>query len=225
MGKPLGLGSIQIDSQLYLVDRKARYTCWENVGFQSCDIEDFTNVFNQKMLAHARSSEETMDESKSGLQAIGRLQALFHLLRWQTRPQYSATASQQLEQFRARPVLPTPHKVVGQSEPLWQEDPPHPSQQETDLKSSESFNSFSAKILAPQQPRTVKPIGKGQTRDGILIRKGERWIALFECDAREANIVNEVKISSDVADHSKAQFYITEQSKKGGIKARFEKLV
>jgi len=101
MGKPLGLGSIQIDSQLSLADRITRYSCWENVGIQYSDTIDFINVFESKMLAHAKSSEEAMDETKSGLQTIGRLQALFHLLRWQTKPHFSSTAYQQLEQFRA----------------------------------------------------------------------------------------------------------------------------
>jgi len=224
MGKPLGFGSIRVNPQLYLLDLKARYSSWEKNGAQGFNAHDFINAFEAEMLAHARSSDETIDENKSGLQSISRLQVLFCLLSWQTRPQYSATAYQQLGQFRARPVLPTPHKVVGQQEPVWQEDPPLPSQQETDTKSKKSLNPSTSCIFTTKVPQSVKPIGKGQTREGTLISKDKIWVAMFEGDHREAVIVNSDKIPKN-ANGSMGEFYIMEQSKKAGIRVRFEKLV
>jgi CRISPR-associated protein (TIGR03986 family) len=228
MGKPLGLGSVQIEPQLYLTDRGTRFTCWENTGANRVDGKTFLNAFEEVMLAHAQSSQEAMDENMSGLQSIGRLQALYHLLMWTTKPNFSATAYLLLKpvnQFRDRPVLPTPHKVIGQQEPHWKEDPPRAANREMDLTKSASKQSTIVQVLTPSPHQIVKFIGKGQTRNGILRRNGESWFALFDGDTREAVIVNKGKIPLDAAEHSKAEFYITEQSKKNGIKVRFEKLV
>ena len=49
------------------------------------------------------------------------------------------------------------------------------------------------------------------------------WVAVFSRDAREAAIVNADRIPAEAADGSKAQFFITAQSKRGGIKTRFER--
>ncbi len=225
MGKPLGLGSIQIEPKLYLVDRSDRYACWENAGVQGCDGDDFFNTFETEILAHARGSEETIDESKFGLNAIGRLQVLYHLLMWQTRPQLSGTAYLPLTRFKYRPVLPTPHKVKGEQEPRWKSDPPRPARQETASARAEPVKSTGAQIRVTKLSPAEKSVEKGQTRNGTLIRSGERWMALFEGDVREAVIINAGKIPGNVVEQSKAEFFITQQNKKDGIKSRFEKLI
>lgn len=62
----------------------------------------------------------------------------------------------------------------------------------------------------------------GQTRPGILRRRGNDWVAVFEGDPREALILNGETISHDCEDGASAEFYITEQSKKAGIKCRVQ---
>jgi hypothetical protein len=69
----------------------------------------------------------------------------------------------------------------------------------------------------------TKPVNKGQTRSGLLRRKGNQWVAIFPGDAREALIVNPAKIPGDVTEGCQAEFFIQEASKATGIRARFEK--
>uniref|UniRef100_A0A7C4RQP4 TIGR03986 family CRISPR-associated RAMP protein n=1 Tax=Desulfatirhabdium butyrativorans TaxID=340467 RepID=A0A7C4RQP4_9BACT len=225
MGKPLGLGSIKVDWKLHHVDRADRYNCWERSGVTANDGGEFIKVFEKAMIEHARNTGEKIDESVSGLKKISRLQALFHLLKWTGKPKFSETAYMTLEKFRSRPVLPTPHKVVGHNEPAWSVDSPRPAQNETTSNRTESTKPAIAKAPIPPPSSAAKPVEKGQTRHGQLKHSGDRWIALFEGDIREAVIINQNKIPHEVSEGCIAEFFITEQSKKAGIKARFEKLL
>jgi CRISPR-associated protein (TIGR03986 family) len=230
MGKPLGLGSIRISAKLCLVDRENRYKSWENNGVYVHNVHDFVDTFEKQIIAHARNSEDTIDSSRHGLWQIGRLQALFCLLNWDNKPQLSETEYMQLELFRDKPVLPSPHMVSRQLEPSWPVDPPRKGVQHavgSKIKTLESPNTdtsltkpaVTSKALAP------KEILKGQQRKGTLLHRGEIWIAMFDGDHREAVIVNTDKIPKDATEGIMAEFYITEQNKKTGIKVRFEKLV
>jgi hypothetical protein len=78
---------------------------------------------------------------------------------------------------------------------------------------------FALKEVAP------KDILKGQKRTGFFRRRGENWVAVFKEDSREAVIVNKDNIPEGVDDSVLAEFYIMEQSKKTGIKVRFENLI
>jgi hypothetical protein len=69
-----------------------------------------------------------------------------------------------------------------------------------------------------------KPIQKGQTRSGTLKRSGTVWVALFDGEAREGQVVNPDKIDLSCRDGTAAEFYITEQSKRGGIRCRIERI-
>ena len=174
MGKPLGLGSIKVDSKLYLVDRVARYGCWENPGVTEKDGGEFIKVFEKAMIEHARNNEETIDESMSGLKKIGRLQAMFYLLQWTAKPEFPKTEYMGLQQFKFRPVLPTPHKVVEQKEPAWQGDPPRPAKDETFSTPKEFTKPAATKTPPPPPPQAAKPVQKGQTRNGSLKHGGDR---------------------------------------------------
>ena len=74
----------------------------------------------------------------------------------------------------------------------------------------------------PIPQSTPKPVEKGQELEGYLFRRGERWIAKFAGDDREAMVSDVHKISETTEDGQKAKFYIKEQSKRIGIKARFD---
>ncbi|MCI0421906.1 MAG: type III-B CRISPR module RAMP protein Cmr6 [Acidobacteria bacterium] len=74
----------------------------------------------------------------------------------------------------------------------------------------------------PSVPKpTAKPINKGQNRSGMLKRKDDTWIAIF--DEREAVISNPDRVPEDTGDGATAEFFIQEASKKR-IRARFERL-
>jgi CRISPR-associated protein (TIGR03986 family) len=237
MGKPLGLGSVQITTRLHLIDRSQRYTSWSETGAASDDGARFRNAFVEQMLRHARESGETMLPGNQGLRRIARLDALFLLLEWRQRPSVKDTRYMQIEggdasrfaadrqgkvnEFRERPVLPSPHRVVGKPAPGWKGVTP------------QSGKPAEALTKAPEPPApvppvkpAVKPVDKGQTRTGVLHRNKEKgWFAQFEGDDRHAVITNPSNIPADLTDGAAAEFYIEEQSKKKGIKARFERLM
>ncbi|GIX46060.1 MAG: hypothetical protein KatS3mg131_0271 [Candidatus Tectimicrobiota bacterium] len=252
MGKPLGLGSVRIKTRLCLVDRAARYRAWQPTGeIAGEDGSRFRTAFENAMLQHARSSGETLLTDQQGLRQIARLDALYQMLSWVNRPSRDATRYMVIEggdatrypkdnrgnvnEFRTRPVLPTPHAVAGRTEPAWPPDPPQPrsaggsvgvptppSSHGPGTSASPSPRSHSPTASAP--PAKAKPVQKGQTRTGTLKRSAEGWVAMFEGDPREARIVNPADLPETAAEGLRAEFFITEQSKRGGIKARFERV-
>jgi CRISPR-associated protein (TIGR03986 family) len=129
MGKPLGLGSVRIESRLVLVDRSTRYRSWSDSGAESGDGARFCETFEKAIIAHARNAGEAFLPGARGLRQIARLDALFRLLEWDRRPPVDRTAYMSLEagDFKQRPVLPTPHYVAGTDEPPWPADPPRPT--------------------------------------------------------------------------------------------------
>jgi CRISPR-associated protein (TIGR03986 family) len=232
MGKPLGLGSVQISTRLHLIDRSRRYTSWIETGVTSDDGARFHDVFVEEMLRHAQQAGETLISSNTGLRQIARLDALFLLLTWQGLKRASETAYMELDHFKERPVLPSPHKVAGQSEPAWHGVQPKPGKSPAEPSESRpSRGRPQRETKAPEPPAPappvkamVKPVDKGQTRTGVLHRsEDEGWFAQFEGDDRHAKISNPSKIPADAADGSLAEFYIEEQSKRKGIRARFER--
>ncbi len=238
MGKPLGLGSVRITAGLRIVDRAARYRTWQSSGIQENDDGSrYRDAFVLAMCDHAEQSHETMLDQQDGLRQIARLDGLFLMLEWTTRPAHTATAPMDLNGFRNRPVLPTPHGVVGASEPPWQADLPHPASSGVGGRGTrgggpnDRRGRHDVARAASSQPRrppmanaAPKPIQKGQTRSGTLKRSGTVWVALFDGEAREGQVVNPDKIDLSCRDGTAAEFYITEQSKRGGIRCRIERI-
>ncbi|HHY15825.1 MAG TPA: TIGR03986 family CRISPR-associated RAMP protein [Firmicutes bacterium] len=130
MGKPLGLGSVRIEPKLFLIDREKRYACWEDNSVKEDDGASYEDAFAEAMLAHARSSGETLFDENDGLRKIARLNALYRLLTWEDRPQLKDTDYMTREGFNHRPVLPTPHNVIKEKEPEWPSNPPRPASEE-----------------------------------------------------------------------------------------------
>ncbi|MBX3156458.1 MAG: TIGR03986 family CRISPR-associated RAMP protein [Deltaproteobacteria bacterium] len=229
MGKPLGLGSIRIHSRLQLVDRMARYQAWQPSGVEVNDVSSrFRTVFEEAMFAHARSSGELVSDGQKGLRRIARLDSLFHLLAWERRPDRDSTDYMDFEkrEFHGRRVLPTPHAVAKAREPEWVSDPPLPRTAEGEHKSRPRplIRGSAPRAEPVQAPLQAKPVGKGQERTGVLKRRGILWVAIIDGDLeqRDAEVVNQMRIPADCADGTKAKFYITEESKRVGIKCRFE---
>lgn len=230
MGKPLGLGSVRITTRVRIIDRSKLYRTWQGGGVQENeDGRRCRDGFVNAMLDHARSSGETLINGSDGLRQIARLDALYRILNWSNRPNRDRTTYMVLKQFRDRLVLPTPHAVVGAAEPDWPLDPPRPASAASGaavgLAPARQAEQDSVTRFASAGPgRTIKPVNKGQTRPGVLRRRADTMVAVFEGDEREATIVNLGAIPADCSDGSAAEFYITEQSKQGGIKARFERM-
>jgi hypothetical protein len=213
------------------------------------------------MRTHAEGSGETMLPEQVGLGQIARLDALYRLLTWDSRPAPGATKYMDLEAFKARAVLPTPHRIEGVAEPKWEPDPPRirnapPERQPRDHEPRRDHRrgpqprqqrlareprrddrastravpptgeSKPAKVAPTEFAQAIvrpKPVEKGQTCSGTLLRVDGRWAARFESDDRLAKIVNPAAIPDD-HEGANATFYITQQNKRDGISCRFERL-
>jgi hypothetical protein len=240
MGKPLGLGSIRISASVKVIDRVARYRTWQASGLQEDeDGTRFRDAFARAMLDHARKAQEPMLDGQGGLRQIARLDSMFRLLGWQGRPEPVKTAYMARPQlFRDRPVLPTPHRVMGAGEPR-SSDVPMPASRNGGGRGprggkpdrTQNRRGTPPRDAAPRPQPAVeaavqpKPIQKDQTRRGTLKRSGTDWVAVFDGDSREARIINPGKIDPSCAEGTTAEFYITEQSKKAGIKCRLERIL
>jgi CRISPR-associated protein (TIGR03986 family) len=226
MGKPLGLGSVRLTSRLQLVDRTVRYASWQGSGVQvDEDASRFHTVFVQAMLKHARDSREPILTNQRGLRQIARLDALYRILTWSARPTPESTAYMRLDGFRNRPILPSPHRVAGVAEPPWPSRPPRAGliKQLGDSRDPKrGASKLPGESTSPAPTSPIKPVQKSQTLVGTLKRRDGAWYAVFEGDPREAMIRNQDGVPSDCDDGIRAHFYVEEQSKRGGIKVRFD---
>lgn len=117
MGKPAGLGSVKITATLHLSDRRTRYrqlfdgAQWQPVA-KSADTapNEFLASFESFMLdAHGVADSSLAD--------LPRVRTLLTLLRWPG-PNYEETRYLTIKpnEYKTRPVLPTPRYVVDQRE-------------------------------------------------------------------------------------------------------------
>lgn len=232
MGKPLGLGSVRITAHLSLIDHVERYRGWQSMGIARVhDVRQFRQTFEDAMISHAKNSGEAQLNDQQGLRRIARLDALFRMLEWERRPTRKSTAYMNLDAFRNRPVLPTPYRLAEADEPPWPNDPPRPADSTHDgsvARSRQDARALTQRRSASgahshsrMAPRKVQ---RGQTRVGTLKCMTGKWVATFDGDDREAQVTNPEEIDESCPDGAKAEFYITEESKKTGIKCRLERM-
>lgn len=125
MAKSMGYGSVHIDATLHRMDRRKRYQKWEEDG-QTGSADDgaqFIEAFQKTVYDHAAASRETMIPTETGLRAVARLDVLFQMLSCPG-PEPSRTQTMELDQFRKKEILPTPHQIANKPEPLWPSAPP-----------------------------------------------------------------------------------------------------
>jgi len=117
MGKPLGLGSIQIISRLFLINRIERYNSlfeedkWNTGIYEERDINKFISSF-ENFIINQLTEEESSQSNR--LWDTPRLKLLRKMLNWQNVKQIhwlEKTRYMDLEEFRARRILPKPDKV------------------------------------------------------------------------------------------------------------------
>ncbi len=138
MGKPYGLGSIRINSELFISDRYSRYI---NISAEITDIESSSDQIEEFKI-HAISAilrtfendeeavddEEAINEEKEEIKYTmddffknKRIKELYRMLDFKNKPKNSQTRYMEIEhktpdgrknnEFRERPVLPLPTKV------------------------------------------------------------------------------------------------------------------
>jgi len=112
MGKPLGLGSIRINSRLYLSDRKNRYKDlfaeWNGLQEHSKDkIEDIKLKFEQFIL---KELDNGTGKYKN-LWDTERLKEFAKMLDFSKKPPKEEVSYMELKEFRDRFALPEPAKI------------------------------------------------------------------------------------------------------------------
>ncbi|GER94314.1 TIGR03986 family CRISPR-associated RAMP protein [hot springs metagenome] len=105
MGKPLGLGSVEIKPTLYISNREKRYkdlfSEWAGIE-KSADNNKFKKAFEDYM---------HNNEKKQSLWEVSRLKELKQMLDIKSKPDNSKTTYMVVDEFRKRKVLPKPTDV------------------------------------------------------------------------------------------------------------------
>ena len=111
MGKPYGLGSIKINIDLFLSNRKKRYQSfteeWQGLTSNNEKIEELIQCFSDTIW-------EKVSPNLTGksLWVHPRLGQLRRILDWEKKPDDEKTEYMSLEDFRLRMVLPTPKEII-----------------------------------------------------------------------------------------------------------------
>jgi hypothetical protein len=131
MGKPLGMGSVRVETVVHLIDRTARYTSLfgddhrvSSGEIVPAEVEKITarcrQLFEAAVRTHYRNTDANPVGSLTDLWAIPRLRALAALLEWDKAPLLERTGyappgvkEDDLRWWEERRVLPTPELVAG----------------------------------------------------------------------------------------------------------------
>lgn len=173
MGKPLGMGAIKITHQLYLSDRKQRYTkLFKNNNWNIGEISDTSDTdercvkaFEKYVLDHISEADQPTTGKATALEEVPRIKMLLAMLSWAGPSDIERTTrymeiqrdrEPKLEpdgkEYKNRRVLPTPLQVME-----WEDN----------RKVNQS---------TPPQPRTnvAKPIVRKSTQSNRSTKKGKR---------------------------------------------------
>jgi CRISPR-associated protein (TIGR03986 family) len=121
MGKPLGMGTVKIDSHLYLSDRKKRYTelfsgnQWSTYETEILEIETYISCFETYIFDKISDDEHPVNRKATQLSELPRIKMLLAMLHWNDLPSSDSIKYMTLDDddFKERKVLPTPLKVKG----------------------------------------------------------------------------------------------------------------
>ena len=125
MGKPLGMGSVQITATLHVCDRKKRYETF--LCARNEESESETQQIEKTAKEHFMNALLMHQGAPHGLKDIWdfpRFKALAALLEWKHPPDVKQTSyvgigkEENGNQWRMHKILPTPLKVSGIEEPL-----------------------------------------------------------------------------------------------------------
>ena len=176
MGKPLGMGSIKVEPKLCLSDRQQRYRSlfssndWNNGEIEQSDnnLSKYKVNFEEELINQLHNSGVYQDFKE--FDKITRIQMLLGMLVWEENP-----SEQYIEQrrymeikrekrprindsneYKERPVLPTPLQVMGWNDNRRLNNPlPLPL-------SPNSTNNIPKPIPKPKSSDVSKPIQKSQ---------------------------------------------------------------
>ncbi|HBB33377.1 MAG TPA: hypothetical protein DC064_16640 [Cyanobacteria bacterium UBA9273] len=127
MGKPFGMGAVEIEYDLYLSDRTSRYSnlfdsdCWKTAEALTnlTDEKDFVKAFEEFILDEKMgiSEKDHPDGQRATcLKEVPRIKMLLAMLRCDRTPDTEQTRYMMIKpdnEYKNRPVLPTPLQVAG----------------------------------------------------------------------------------------------------------------
>ena len=166
MGKPLGMGVVSLSTQLYVEDRKERYSrLFDGDGWYTAareeDVDGYIRSFERYIL-----KDQKIAPDRDRLCEVERIQDLLTLLEWREGTdawKYWTGYMQlntQINEFRQRPVLPTPSGVVRQAEgrtPAHQDQPGPARGQDARRRSERSTGPAGEAPAAAPAPASPEP--------------------------------------------------------------------
>lgn len=119
MGKPLGLGTVQLSSSCTVLDLAGRYAAWSQPAEQSGAAERAVDAFAAAVDQHCTGSGEPevprgpgIDATPGSLRRWARLDVLARLVEWVDRPSVDATKQMVLDDFKMKEPLPAAESVA-----------------------------------------------------------------------------------------------------------------
>lgn len=171
MGKPLGMGAVKIDYKLHLSDRASRYkdlfngNNW-NISEELADF-DKEQTYIQKFERFMLDAETGISENDhpkntraKSLKEVPRIEMLLAMLQCQQNIEVNQLAYMELDEFRNRPVLPTPLDIMK-------------IQDNRQFPSVKSSSENKAEIPSTEQPQNLSDFPKPKLKKKAA-REGER---------------------------------------------------
>jgi CRISPR-associated protein (TIGR03986 family) len=172
MGKPLGMGAVKVEAQLHLTDRVSRYaSLFEGDAWAIGTRTDADAVWHKAVQAFEQrvlSDPEVNPHSVSSLVEVERAKMLLWMLSW---PGPSSDQTRYLEiehpvnknEYKDRPVLPTPLGVIGVDTTTPTRSPASPPKQRVERKPTPDLPT------SVSHPASVNEIKQGDLLEGRVI--------------------------------------------------------
>jgi hypothetical protein len=255
MGKPLGLGSVKIKPALVLSDRQQRYRQlfegddWARGEAEESDLAKYKKAFEQFVLDGMDQGERDKADS---LAEVKRIEMLLRMLeypgpagKWGNK---KLTDYMELEDFRERPVLPSPDDINPNGQP----QPSGTSAQPSGRKSSGQSGPQSQRRYSqtqPGQPTSPKPppsksepefsrpTTEAEVKDGmrlegrvVQIESGRIVVDIgvgVEVTLPKEKVIPPVRDKDELQRHfrpgKKIEVWVTGRNKKGRIQLTMQK--
>lgn len=124
MGKPLGMGAVKIEPELYLSDRNTRYqklfdgNHWNEAETSASDEQQisFIKAFEKYVIDNISNEDKPKEGELNSLKDLPRIEMLYCLLRWNSPLKAEDTRYMTIKptnEYRERPVLPTPLQIMN----------------------------------------------------------------------------------------------------------------
>jgi len=201
MGKPLGMGSVKIDSTLHLTDRHSRYKTlfFGNNWYLGDDKIETKRVQTQALQAFESlivNDPVLNPEQVASLAEVPRIKTLLALLSWPG-PDSSKSDYMDLGEFRHRKVLPGPLRVLQGTGDQTEQEPCSPTK------------SPQPRASKPNRPEGLKPGQRVRATVTGQWQKGGVAVSL------EGGLKGKLKVSRENAPKQGAEISVTVRGKSG----------